>query len=577
MKKQMLLLLLMCTLASASSGQGGFIVSWTSDAANDCVIDIKPNTTVGSSTSIPPGKLPSNVPVYITTSLKNASFQKLIINGIEFTDASNFCNTSNCPKLSFSIGADGMLKATGATPLLDKGPIQYPYTVRLETSKDTCTIKLGDETNIPSIPRPSIDILAGMTPPNASLSGNFDSLGDYNAVVLIDSPKSMAGPSSAIYRKDKNGNLKKVNHLRKGDWVYVCLNRFNHYQYEQIKVDGKLVDIDYSQRPDFSNFQPSQDNGNNTEIAATENQSRSSQEAALLHQYAQASAQLSLFIESVQSNDNPDAEWLAENKRTIFGNLQNEGLINEEGQMTEDLLELYRSWGDSTKEAKELYEAAAKFPKNLATFRSLHYSIIASHLPYKVGNQDRFAIRVELEKKSAQASVSRDYQIPIRGGIKINQTFGLVAHKIFDEEYALREVVIDDNGNELSKYQLIEDPSPTQLSIGLSTITHFYWQMGPINFGPTVGVAADIGSNTRLRYLAGGSILFGNGRHRVSLDMGVAYGQFQALSGSQQVGDVFDTPDPEQIKLVDKGKTSFYWGLSYNIPINNQQNSAGGN
>lgn len=70
-----------------------------------------------------------------------------------------------------------------------------------------------------------------------------------------------------------------------------------------------------------------------------------------------------------------------------------------------------------------------------------------------------------------------------------------------------------------------------------------------------------------MRYLAGVGLLFGDGRHRVSVDFGGAYGSFETLSSTQKIGDLLDGTTDAQPKLVTKWRTSLYVGLSYNIPL----------
>lgn len=102
----------------------------------------------------------------------------------------------------------------------------------------------------------------------------------------------------------------------------------------------------------------------------------------------------------------------------------------------------------------------------------------------------------------------------------------------------------------------------------LAVIGHVY-RMGFVNIGLQTGFAIDIFPKAANRILFGGSIMFSDGRHRVSVNAGIIYGKVQRLSAIHQVGDFLEGADAN-LELVEKSKSSWYLGLTYNIPINRQ-------
>ena len=160
------------------------------------------------------------------------------------------------------------------------------------------------------------------------------------------------------------------------------------------------------------------------------------------------------------------------------------------------------------------------------------------------------------DKVGGKLIKKQDYSFFIKGGLKVDQSFGITLHGITDDEYALKTI----NGldtiyaaypkldsitsiNRVVKKQIIGDDSPSKYAIGLTTLTHLYYRLGCVSIGPEIGLTVDVFPQQRIRYMFGGSIMFRDGRHRISLDAGYLFGKYSALSNTQKVNDILDGAD----------------------------------
>ncbi|MEM9886611.1 MAG: hypothetical protein AAF849_12025 [Bacteroidota bacterium] len=487
---------------------------------------------------------------------------------------------------------------------------KYPYRFTLNSKTDSCSIVLGDPNNSASKAEGAnmellaldLNILRNVEYNNIHYNAfvpKASNMKKRNSIVVIDCSMPMSGQSS-IYRlkedrvkqekpkkkklkekKLKEKKLKEVRYLKYGEHVKFYLYNFNPYLYNVV-IDDKQSDVNYKIDSSFINRLPEKKErakamgGSREETANNDTETNPLEK---IQAYAIATKQLENFITSVKDSKFPDANLLTQNKITITQNLEDKGLSS-----SQEVEILYNELAENIKSdenIKKIYKVAQSFSAQYAEMQSLSYTLEAFILPVQIKSFDQVIFEITIEDKEGKEVASRDYIYQIIGGIKVDQTFGFVVHGIHDEEYALKPVTIKDtmitalsNGgmdttiNDVNKRQIIEDESPSKVSIGLSTMTHFYYRTGFVNIGPEIGFAFDIGETQRIRYLLGLGCMFQDGRHRVSLNGGFSYGQFQKLSANQFVGDLLDGNAVSVPNLVNKGKLSWYFGISYNVPIN---------
>lgn len=560
----------------------------------------------GKCTTVIKSNDPADTKQYREEDVPSNSRVKLIIdvNQSVFSELSYVQSNNSTSKINSS-QAYGTDKSQFFVEIVDKklqrqGDIElsYPFVFTLKL-KDTTTCKLtlgkhgsknseAKQKPRDTIPSATVNILKNVRYTDSrALFPSLEPavLDKRNAIIAIDCSPDISSRTK-IVRKNHQGVFKDaVNYLRVDDMAKIYLVNFNPYLYD-VQIDDVFVDDTYASKLNTIDFPaPETDTTEEKETpgaAATQEQKRI-ENLTKLKNYEKAVAQLEHFIDWAKKSKHPNSHLLDENKRAIKAQLYPYGLTPEE-----DMEALFKDLPKTDQEdttIKQIYTNASKFAQTLATLDLLSYTIEASLLPIQIKSYDRFEFKVLLKEKNTGRKVKEQtYSFKIRGGIKVDQTYGIVVHGIRSNEYALQTTSIRDttfavlpNGvvnndsivsiRDVPKRRIVADESPSKWSIGLSTLTHIYYRAGFVNIGPEIGFALDLGQKQSVRYLAGVGLLFGDGRHRVSVDFGGAYGSFETLSSTQKLGDLIDGTTDAQPKLVTKWRTSLYLGISYNIPL----------
>lgn len=384
--------------------------------------------------------------------------------------------------------------------------------------------------------------------------------------------------------------LKPVKSLRTDHFLQVYLNNFNKYKY---KVEVNEQQIDFEQELELSIKDKVEDKVRSAPSTVSTGIQKIPKKKRLnkIKKYATANKELDDFIEATKASDTPNQALLKLNQGIINSNFKKDSLTS-----TNEVIQLYNSLDDvSKKNIENEYKTALQFDEKKVAMQSLSYIALSENrLPLKINSFDQAILSITIKDENNQVVGSpRDYTFRIFGGIKIDQSFGVIAHGLWSDEFALKSIIQNDTTfalNEIGlpvsiidttgmardsivqiepvlKQQIIEDPSNNQFALGLSTLTHFYYRTGLINFGLQLGIAFDFMPEENLRFLSGGSIMFNDGRHRVSLNAGLAIGKIKQLSVTTQVGDLIEG-SASQVPLVEKYHNTLYVGLSYNIPLN---------
>ena len=407
---------------------------------------------------------------------------------------------------------------------------------------------------------PSINLLNGLSYNCTSQTQDFPDLCNKiipkNAILLLDCSTDISGRSILVRKsgKDKCDVKKNARYLRKGDYVKIYLWNFNPYRYNAI-VNNQQIDASFQNATETTGgFSPPKSGG-----GPSANSTNLSEATPIkkLQTYAQAAMQLETFIRIVKESTRPNSVCLEQNKARILDTINRYGLENDP-----DITTLYTSIGaDSAKYTKE-YKQAQRFAPALAEMKLLSYDLETSILPVQVKSFDKIIFTVELKDKKTNTLVKKEeYEYLIIGGLKVDQSYGLAINNLQDEQYTLKSVTI----NDATKSLILTEPRRTNVAVGLSTITHFYYRAGFVNFGPSIGTMIDILPTERFRLLAGGSLMFFDGRHRISLDGGFSIGNAKFLAANQKPGEYL--VNGEQLNLIDQLKSGWYIGISYNIPI----------
>lgn len=500
-----------------------------------------------------------------------------------------------------------IIKPQGSTDIKMKvgdntNPLAYPYqlTLKLRDGKK-CKLTIGDNANLiteggngDNIPKPNINLLNGLEPDIPTT--DFQTLQGQkeNALIILDCSAIPSAESTVIrFKKEKKCKLfkraiqKKVKHLRYGDQVGICLINFNHYRYNVILEDRQL-DFAYGQGPALFEIPQDATKKDSNSVAAGSGEGSTKYAKTRLLEYAEAVKQIEEFIEYVKNNPNPNSKTLEKNKAIILENIRTSGLASGS-----DITLLYESLNEvDRKTYKSIYESALKFSQKRSEVRSFTYTVKANIAPIKVKSYDKLVFDLIIKDKENKNLIEkRNYEYLIIGGWQINQSFGVAGHTLFDDELNLLPTPAKDtvfatqngirikvptaNGSlvdsisaiqDVVKQKIIEEQSPSKISLSATTLTHLYFRGGRWGIGPALGIGVDFYPKSNIRYLIGGSFMLMDGRFRISLDAGCVFGKESVLSANQKVGDILG-PSATTPNFVDKSARSFYVGISWNIPI----------
>lgn len=195
----------------------------------------------------------------------------------------------------------------------------------------------------------------------------------------------------------------------------------------------------------------------------------------------------------------------------------------------------------------------------------------------RVQNVDAYVFNLTIiPKKDAQLPAIVDNQpitVPTLGGWKFDFSTGLFLTGLRDQHYNLvpdSSVIKDINGGDSLVFnrsnRIVQQMDDKGVDFGVSALMHIYSRISPgFNISATIGAGLSIGPNPSIRYLGGGSLLFGrNGR--LVLTYGCAAGFVERLADPFQNGQNISINDKS---LITKKvfKTGSFMSLSFSIPL----------
>ncbi|MBL7783870.1 MAG: hypothetical protein JNM22_21720 [Saprospiraceae bacterium] len=440
-----------------------------------------------------------------------------------------------------------------------------------------------------------IDVLKGLVTSVPNAPSNYCALmDDANVLILLDCSTRKSAKSKVYRQSCTEGTCEQCRqqNIRVGDYVKVYLDNFNPYLYSA-KIEDRQIDAEFGASLDLFK-KPDDDKKNGSSVVSTDPEMLPGP-VIRLAQYAQANLQMRAFIDVAYNNTLPNSEVLEDNKLVILKNLADYQLTADE-----NVDALYQLLDEATRTAKEGdYKQAKQFAATRAELLLLSYLTEATIVPIKVRSYDKLEFSITLKnKKTNETYPPRLFQYLIRGGLKVDQSFGVALHGLWNQEFGLSSFSVKDtmyakypNGGiikvtrpdgtvedsiqsitDLTKRTILDESSPNKIALGASTLTHLYWRTAiggtrvRVGFGPEIGISADIYPETAIRYLLGGGLLFYDGQHRISLDAGFAFGKYRAFGNGQGIGTVLTGADTQPL-LVEKSGRSLYIGVSYNVPL----------
>lgn len=204
--------------------------------------------------------------------------------------------------------------------------------------------------------------------------------------------------------------------------------------------------------------------------------------------------------------------------------------------------------------------------QDLINLRYTYEEILSNDFTYKYqtnAKEDLTELTIKLNPKenlpsNVQVSSRKlaTYQIPTRGGLKINGSVGLGFGQFFSrpESYFVRDsVILSEHDDSFVPY--------------LASFLHFYpYHPNQLAFGGSFGVGIPV-FNTQneqsMAFFLGPSIFMG-GAQRITITGGVLGARVQALSSGYAVGDVLDAP-ALGIPTTGRYKLGYFLSVSINF------------
>ncbi len=195
--------------------------------------------------------------------------------------------------------------------------------------------------------------------------------------------------------------------------------------------------------------------------------------------------------------------------------------------------------------------------------KDLNTNTYTHNLPIvKIQNFDstEFNITIESKDKKTKDLIT----LPFRNncGFKLDFSTGFIVSGLYDEKYVIRE------GTAVDNVQIKEEVS-TKLNLGITLLAHAYFRSTNF-FNPAItsGLSVNLG-NQSLNYILGGSLLLGEDQ-RFIISSGVMMGKVKTLPNYYQTDENISVdilPLSSQPPLVEKLKTSWFLGITYNLGI----------
>lgn len=202
-----------------------------------------------------------------------------------------------------------------------------------------------------------------------------------------------------------------------------------------------------------------------------------------------------------------------------------------------------------------------------------------------IQNVDEYTFNLSVIPKSgATLPTIVDHQ-PISvhtvGGFKFDFSSGLFLTKLRDEHFTLKPdstVIHNSYGGDSivfkKRNQIILQNDQKKVDFGVAALMHFYPRISTVfNVSLTLGAGLSIGPNPSIRYLGGGSLLFGKSG-RFILSYGCAAGFVDALADGYLDKQYVSYGDVNS-NTKKTFKTSSFWSLSFNIPLFKSKVTAG--
>lgn len=160
---------------------------------------------------------------------------------------------------------------------------------------------------------------------------------------------------------------------------------------------------------------------------------------------------------------------------------------------------------------------------------------------------------------SSMHAIAGSYEIPIKGGLKVDFSAGLAGTTLVDQSFYVKDSV--PSNVDLKRGKIKENPK-FAFDLGPAAFMHIYCRSGRMcNWGGNFGIMTNTDGKTRC--LLGASLMFGI-KTRFCLNTGIAMGSVKELREDyrQALGNVYTDVSSKDNLYIDRFKVGFYFGFS---------------
>jgi hypothetical protein len=177
-------------------------------------------------------------------------------------------------------------------------------------------------------------------------------------------------------------------------------------------------------------------------------------------------------------------------------------------------------------------------------------------------------IRIELDKtdKTNQQSEKYDYDIFLKGGLKIDFSAGIFGSFLKNDEY----IAIDslDNNNKPTDKKMIKVKDQGKLNVGFGGLVNVTVRSGASWFAPGFSFGFIVDSKPSLQFLSSLTLAMGKSE-RLLLHAGYAVGFVKRIDGLELNKYIPTVTIGNAVPTTDKILAKPFFGLSYNLSKNN--------
>lgn len=283
------------------------------------------------------------------------------------------------------------------------------------------------------------------------------------------------------------------------------------------------------------------------------------------------SIELDKYYKRLLSSTNVNIDKLEKTIEKLFAN------INTTFNISVTNIEDFQKAIKNTKDFKDrdaTVNEIVKLIKKIQSYRRFAFP------PIQIQNADLTEFNFEVFKNKNKIFTPKYYFFN-KGGFKIDFSSGIFASGLVNDVFSTKsfqtfdttrvyKVVYDRNGvasrkdsitgfSNVTKQKIIQGNSG-EFNIGLGVLLHAYsrwWKR--INLGASVGGIID--NQSKVRYLAGGSLLLGR-EQRLIFTYGCAFGQIAKLADGSNIGDVITSSNVPTKDVWDRG---WFFSVTYNL------------